>query len=145
MPLSTNTLDSSWQVAPEPHRVILADDDEDMRRMLADVLRSDGYFVLEAKNGERLKALIGAMTRSGGVDPVALVISDQRMPGMSGIEVLEWLREHDWMTPVILLTGFGDRKLHKQAHDLGVASVFDKPFDLGALRARVRELVKVSS
>ncbi len=143
MTLQTSPPEPRWQVSPEPHRIIVADDDDDMRRMLANVLRSDGYFVLEAKDGERLKTLIGAVTRADGAAPLALVITDHRMPGMSGLQVLEWLRELDWLTPVILLTGFGDRKLHKEAQELGAASVFDKPFDLAALRERVRELVNV--
>jgi len=134
---SMNTL-----LDPEPPRIILADDDDDMRQLVASVLRADGYFVLEARDGAKLQKLAHTLLYSGLADPrPELVISDIRMPGLSGLDVVSWLRELDWMTPVILLTGFGDAETHRKARELGVAAVFDKPFDLSVLRRRVRDIV----
>ena len=68
-----------------------------------------------------------------------LIISDIRMPGITGIEVLEGLHAHENCPPMILITAFGDKETHAQAHRLGAAAIFDKPFDIEDLLANVRE------
>lgn len=135
-------LGPSPKLAPAPPRVLLAEDDDDMRHLVADALRRDGYFVIEAPDGARLRQFVDLLLRSGQADPrPELVITDVHMPGLSGLEVVEWLRELDWLTPVIVVTGFGDRETRQRAAELGVTTVLEKPIDLAALRRRVRELV----
>jgi DNA-binding NtrC family response regulator len=73
--------------------------------------------------------------------PMDLVISDERMPGMAGLEVLDALRRAGWPTPFILITGFGDQATHASARRLGASAVFDKPFDLDDLRKTVLQLL----
>jgi DNA-binding response OmpR family regulator len=123
-----------------PRRVLLAEDDPSMRRLLAGTLRRDGFQVIEVENGAELLALVGSLlldpAAAGSVD---LVISDIRMPGASGLEVLARLRAGDRVTPVFLITAFGDPATHAEAQRLG-ARTFDKPFDLRELRAAVRDL-----
>ena len=79
---------------------------------------------------ERLREVRGSPLRW----PDAIV-SDVRMPGHSGLEMLAALRRAGWTTPVVLITAFGDRWVHDQARQLGAAAVLDKPFDIDALRA----------
>ena len=67
-----------------------------------------------------------------------LVITDVRMPGPSGVEMLEWLRGVVWSIPVIVITAFGDPVLHAEARRLGALAVLDKPFDVNELLALVR-------
>jgi DNA-binding NtrC family response regulator len=118
--------------------VLLAEDDDDMRRLVRNALREEGFHVLEARSGWELLGLIGSRMLARGGQPLDLIVTDVRMQGITGIEILEGLREGDWSTPVVLMTAFGDPKLHAEASRLGALAVFDKPFDLRALRRLVR-------
>jgi CheY-like chemotaxis protein len=127
---------------PERPTILLADDDDDLRALVALMLRRNGYHVVEARNGEHLLQLIQAFFYSGQkLRAPELILSDVRMPGWSGLEVLDWLRGSDRLTPVILFTAFGSDSVHRAAVELGATDVLDKPFDLRALERRVREVV----
>lgn len=116
-------------------RILLAEDEPEMRAMLARRLRAQGHGIVEAKDGAQLFAFIDDMILGGSPWSAAfdLVISDVRMPGCTGLEVLTWLRQRQWLLPFILITAFGDRELHAEARRLGAYAVFDKPFDLDDL------------
>jgi CheY-like chemotaxis protein len=124
-------------------RVLLADDSDEMRSLIAGMLRQAGYEVVEARDGIELFEHIESAVASGGRrnPPISLVISDVRMPGLSGLSVLGILRCGYWRTPVILITAFGDEHTHAEARELGAAALFDKPFDLDELRRTVQRLV----
>jgi CheY-like chemotaxis protein len=125
-----------------PRRILVAEDDAEMRQLLASVLRRDGYQVIEARDGLELLNFIGSMLLwSRDAIDLDLVISDVRMPGRSGLDILAGLRRADWATPFILITAFGGQELHNEAHRLGAAAVFDKPFELDKLRATVQNLI----
>lgn len=119
-------------------RVLIADDDADTRQTLADALRLDGYEVIEAQNGWELLQYL-ATTQNPEVDPaqVDLVISDVRMPGKNGLDVLAGLRWANGSTPFILITGFSDLQMHAEARRLGATAVLSKPFELEQLRTVV--------
>ncbi len=119
-------------------RILVAEDDAEMRALLADALRRDGYEVVEASHGaDLMQLLVARLQESGEVQSVDLVISDVRMPGWSGLEILEALRGARAKVPVILITAFGDADVHARAEDLDAYVVFDKPFDLDDLRTAV--------
>lgn len=121
-------------------RALLAEDDPEMRALVAAVLRRDGYRVLEARNGVELASLVQSevLQPTLGV-PADILIADVVMPGRTGLDVLTWLRSRDWATPVVLVTAFGSAELHDEARRLG-AAVLDKPFELEELRRLVRRL-----
>ena len=122
--------------------MILAEDDEELRRLLAGTLRRDGYEVTEAASGfELLEVLADQLLHPGSVAGFELVITDIRMPGASGLQALETLRRWDWATPLMVITAFGDEKAHAEARRLGVAAVFDKPFDIDDFRTAVYNLL----
>ncbi len=123
-------------------RVLVAEDDAEMRRVVADTLRDDGYDVVELPDGGRLLVNVAARMKAGDHSEVAvdLIISDIRMPICTGLQILEVLRQAHWHTPVILMTAFGDKATRKQAEDLN-AVLFDKPFDLDDLRTAVINLL----
>jgi CheY-like chemotaxis protein len=124
-----------------PFRVLLAEDDGEMRRVVADALRGDGYDVVELADGGRLLVDIAARLKTGiGGDSLDLIVSDIRMPICSGLQILSALRDAHWRTPVILMTAFGDEATRKQAESLS-AVLFDKPFDLDDLRTAVANLL----
>jgi DNA-binding response OmpR family regulator len=68
---------------------------------------------------------------------VDLILTDVHMPGCSGLDVIEVLRDADWKTPVIVMTAFGDDETRARAEQLG-AVMLEKPFRLDSLRAAVR-------
>lgn len=122
-------------------RVLLAEDDDEMCRLLAETLRGDGFEVVCTANGlellEKINGYRGEMI-GGRFFDVDLIVSDMRMPWVGGLEVLRQLRERDRVTPVIMITAFGDERTHADAYHLGATAVIDKPFDLDAFREIVK-------
>jgi DNA-binding response OmpR family regulator len=122
-------------------RVLLAEDDDEMRALLAAALRKDGYEVTACGNGINLLGHISAGLhgrRSGSYD---LVVSDIRMPGLTALEVFEDLRGHSTPPPLILITAFGDERTHAQAGRLGARAVLDKPFQIDRLLEAAHRVV----
>lgn len=133
-----------FRTAPPPARLLLAEDDGEMRTMVASSLRSDGYEVVEvADGGELLVHLASAYVAGREYDAFDLVVSDLRMPICSGLHILEGLRRARWSTPMILMTAFGDRPTRERVESQG-AVLFDKPFDLDDLRTAVLHLLHKS-
>ena len=127
-----------------PIRILLAEDDEELRRLLTAALRKEGYEVVSVADGNELLSMIGSQILNPVNHPQAdLVISDVRMPGHNGLEVLEGLRQSDWATPVILITAFGEPETHAEARRLG-AAIIDKPFELNILKTAVFNLATLS-
>ncbi|HEY4107307.1 MAG TPA: response regulator [Polyangiaceae bacterium] len=123
-----------------PARLLLAEDDFELRELLAYVLRADGHDVVEARDGHDLLRILSESAQRGTAsEPFALVVSDVRMPGLTAFDVLTRLQRTLRDTPVILITAFGDQTTHLRAHRLGACRVFDKPFDFDDLRAAVDE------
>jgi two-component system, response regulator, stage 0 sporulation protein F len=118
-------------------RIVLAEDDLEMRTLLVDSLAREGYEVRPAQNGLQLIKEIRLLLLRGDPIPVDLIISDEKMPGMSGLEFLSVLREARMPIPFILITGFGDERTHERALRLGASAVFDKPFDIDDLKRAV--------
>ncbi|WP_426235949.1 sigma-54-dependent transcriptional regulator [Pararhizobium sp. DWP1-1-3] len=112
-------------------RVLLVDDEEDMRRSTAQALGLFGLDVDTFSSAEDVLELIG-YSFSG------VVISDIRMPGMDGMTLLQRIREVDAEIPVILVTGHGDVQLAVKAMREGVYDFLEKPFTAQHLAAIAR-------
>jgi DNA-binding response OmpR family regulator len=124
-----------------PPRILLAEDDQEMRIMLCQALGNAGYDVVALADGlELMERLASCLAPESRVD-VDLIISDIRMPWVNGFEVLRAIRQYVGFPRVILITAFGDDDVHAQAGRLGAAAVMDKPFDVDELVARVREMI----
>ncbi|MCY1036437.1 response regulator [Corallococcus sp. BB11-1] len=139
---------AAWKnpsTAPErAPRILVADDQREMRTLIRKMLVRRGYEVMEAADGPALvRVLIEGLTADESRAP-DLIITDVRMPGFTGLEVLARLRREQWDTPVILITAFGDAKLHGEAERLGAACVLDKPFELETLRNAVEAALSVA-
>jgi CheY-like chemotaxis protein len=124
-------------------RILLAEDTEDMRAVVALRLRQQGYIVTECCNGAELVNELGdylgnvpAESRKRQFD---LIISDIRMPGVFGLSVVEGGAEYGNFPPTILITAFGDEETHEKARKFGVAAVLDKPFEMNDLLGKVRD------
>jgi two-component system response regulator (stage 0 sporulation protein F) len=129
-----------WDSAPT---ILLVEDDEDMREMLAAVLRREGYRVVEAADGDAAVDWLGVGILDGDPERLpALILSDICLPYFSGLEILDGARLSPWRLPVILITGFGDEDTHERARDLGAECVLDKPFSMQTLRSAVRSALQ---
>jgi CheY-like chemotaxis protein len=114
----------------KPLRIIVADDEPDIRHLVAAALAGCGYDVLQARNGAELLDEIGGSLVSG--DPTGrpdVIIADVRMPGLTGLEILDVVRKAHWETGVILMTAYADRTTREEARRLGADALFAKPFD----------------
>ncbi|MCI3270445.1 two-component system response regulator [Streptomyces cylindrosporus] len=117
-------------------KILIVDDHEDTLYALESALAPLGYLLGRATNGdEALKQVLRGQ--------VGLLLLDVRMPGVSGLDVVRYMRrvEQTQHIPVVLLTGFGpDHELTAAAFGLGVADLVMKPIDPWALRTKVRYL-----
>jgi len=112
-------------------RILLIDDDAAVRESMSRTLKSAGYTVQTALSGE--EGLTAA--REGGFD---VILSDMRMPGMSGLDVLRRLREARVDSVFIIMTGFGTVDTAVEAMKLGAVDFVQKPFFRDELLMRVR-------
>jgi len=122
-------------------RILLAEDDTALRGLLAVSLRKDGHEITQAADGTEILEVLAADCSTTGHFTFDLVISDVRMPGWSGLDVLVGIRQLADPPPVLLITAFGDDNLHEQALHLGAVATLDKPFDLDDFRKVVRDAV----
>jgi len=132
---------------PVALRILLAEDDTALRELLAESLRADGHDVVEAiDGGELIRAArsVEAVQFYTRHEPFDLVITDVRMPGVTGFDVLRYLAAAECPAPVIVITAFGDPDTHARALALGAAAVLDKPFDFEALRSVVLQVLPMT-
>ncbi|HSF19723.1 MAG TPA: response regulator [Vicinamibacteria bacterium] len=123
------------QTAFRGRRILLAEDDSELRAVIGYCLGLDGHEVVAMANGVKLTSWLS-------VSPHAdVIISDVRMPGPSGLEVLARFRLTDSSTPFVLMTAFGSVNFHHDAQQLGATALIDKPFEMDDLRALIRGLV----
>ncbi|HMO43093.1 MAG TPA: response regulator, partial [Phenylobacterium sp.] len=102
--------------------VHVIDDDEGMRDSLAFLLDTAG---MTARTYESAVAFLGALDEAGG----GVVVTDIRMPEMSGLELVRQLKSRGAAHPVIVITGHGDVPLAVEAMKSGVVDFLEKPFD----------------
>lgn len=121
-------------------QVLIADDDDAVRLLLATHLRSLGYEVLEFADGETLLECVGLlMARPEGQQFIRHVILDVKMPGLSGLQILTSLRLAGWVGPVVVLTALGGGRA-TQAIRLGATALLHKPCqprEISTLLARI--------
>lgn len=110
--------------------LLIVDDEEGPRQSLRIVFKDD-YRLLLASNGREALELARR-------HPVHAAVVDIRMPGMSGVEVLDQLKQLDSATEVIILTAYETLETARQALRLGACDYLTKPFDLGTVRTAVR-------
>jgi CheY-like chemotaxis protein len=102
--------------------ILVVDDDDDLREAIAFDFTRKGYNVVTASNGHRAFDIV-----KGGQE-VNLVVSDVRMPGGDGVELLKRVKDHNYEIPVVIfITGFSDMS-PEEAYDCGADAVFSKPF-----------------
>ena len=117
----------------DQYRVLVVEDDPDIRRILQLFLRERDFSVTTAENAT---VALGALAEA----PVDLILSDVRMPGMSGIELLHQIREHDPDVQLVLMTAYSSVKDAVEAIQAGATDYIEKPIDFRRLE-RILEVV----
>lgn len=122
--------------APEETTVLIADDDLEILAIVRNVVRTKGFTVIEATDGDE------AMQRVVESRP-DLVILDVMMPGQSGWEVCRSIRESDALkaTKVIMLTGIGEQMNSMTSPLYGADAHLDKPFDIDELSKTIEQVL----
>jgi CheY-like chemotaxis protein len=118
-------------------RILLADDDREVRLGVADLLSGLGLDVLQAEDG--LEAI--ELGRSERLDGALL---DVHMPGVSGMEAITILRREVIALPCIVYSGRWSPELERAALELGAAACLKKPVDPDLLRREVRRMLRLS-
>jgi DNA-binding NtrC family response regulator len=118
--------------------ILLVDDEPDLLRTLAEMLDESGYLIIPKPDAESALALIREGTQ------IDLVITDLRMPGMSGAELIKILRQTQPSVPVIMLTGHGSVETYLKSMSNGVFEYVNKPIRTGELRRIVKTALEWS-
>jgi two-component system NtrC family response regulator len=117
-------------------KILVIDDDESLRRVLEYNLAQEGYAVLTAGSGEQGLELL----KKEGAD---LVVTDVRMPGMDGLQVLEGVHKLDPNIQVIILTAFGTIETAVEAMKAGAFHYISKPFNRDELKLTIKKALQL--
>jgi CheY-like chemotaxis protein len=120
----------------EPIQVLLVEDDDDNRELMAEVLESAGYRVTTAASGAEGLRVLGAGER------VDVVVTDVGMPGMGGLELARAAKGIAPAVPVVVVTGWAERDDISRARGREVDAVLVKPVDPDALIGAVKEVAR---
>jgi CheY-like chemotaxis protein len=121
-------------------RVLVAEDNPALRSLIADVLTSEGYEVVEAANGLELEQAICMSASSGATEAFDLVVTDIRMPGKSGLDALSALRRGGSESRFVVITAFPEDATERRIRELD-ASLLAKPFSLGEFRSLMKTIL----
>jgi DNA-binding NtrC family response regulator len=113
-------------------RILLVDDDEDMRSLLSDVLSDDGYEVVHAKDGAEALLLMHR-------EAFSAILLDKKMPGLSGMDLLPGFRVICPHTPIIVITAFGDAHTAAEVTEKGACGCLFKPFRMDDLTVMLHD------
>ncbi len=117
-------------------RILVVEDEEKLRRVVCLQLESGGYEAVGAGSAEEALKLAGT---------VGLVLTDMRLPGMDGIDLLKAIQRQNARIPVVVMTAFGTVELAVESMKLGAADFLPKPFSLDHLMAVVRKALEVQT
>jgi two-component system response regulator TctD len=120
-------------------RILVAEDDPDLRRLLAVALRRDGHAVIEARDAAELLEALASTLIEPVASPFDVVICEQTLPGIPGLSLLAGLRSRQRATPFILVTD--QAAVRERARRLGAAVV--DHLDVQAIRAAVRRAAEI--
>jgi CheY-like chemotaxis protein len=137
-------MDMRDQPSRAPMTVLVADDDDDMRSLVRETLHADGCTTMEARDGGELLEMLRDGLDEPSLRPDVLV-TDVKMPRLSGLGVLDAIRRARWDLPVVVMTVVSDESIHSVAKRLGAVGVLRKPFEPEDLVAAVRNAVRPAS
>jgi len=115
-------------------RILIIEDDEEMRSLLKEFLDEEGYETDSVDNGsEAFHRLVGEV--------FDLVITDIRMPGLTGLDILPGVRKLQPEAPIIVMTAFGSDEVYHKVLERGATAYLEKPIHLDHLRNLIQKMV----
>jgi CheY-like chemotaxis protein len=135
-PHGTITAVPRYPVTPS-NRILLVDDDLPIRQLMSQALVRSGYLVDTTEDGEEAWQAFHANSYD-------LLVTDNKMPGMSGLELVKKLRSAHIKLPIILVSGSLNREKLNQNRSLNIAATLSKPFTSDQLLQTVKEVLRVA-
>lgn len=118
----------------EKGRILIIEDDEEMRSLLEDYLEEESFETKSVGNGsEAFRILVREI--------FDVVITDIRMPGLTGLDIIPGVRKLQPDTSIIVITAFGSEEVHQKAIQRGADSYLEKPLRFQELRRMIHELL----
>lgn len=116
-------------------KILIVDDDKKFLNVIVEVLEFEGVEVRAAENGLSAKRMLEQ-------EAFSAVVTDLKMPGMDGLELLKWIQEEGPAIPVIMMSGYGEIAHAVEAMKLGAQDYIVKPFDPQILIVRLRRIIE---
>jgi len=115
-------------------RVLIIEDDEEMRSLLKDFLAEEGFETDSVSNGHDA---LGILVKK----PFDLVVTDIRMPGLTGLDILPRIRKIQPGVSIIMITAFGSEEVRRKAYERGATLYLEKPIHFHKLRQLIHQIV----
>ena len=115
-------------------RILIIEDDEEMRALLRDCLVEEGVEADSAKNGSEAFRILAK-------ESFDLVITDIRMPGLTGLDILPGIKKLQPQASVIVITAFGSEEVRRKSFDRGATAYLEKPIHINRLKTLIQEMV----
>ena len=115
-------------------RILVVEDDEEMRSLLKDFFEEEGFEIDSVSNGsEAFRILVREL--------FDLVITDIRMPGLTGLDILPGIKKLQPEAPIIVITAFGSEEVHRRAIERGATAYLEKPLHFHELKTMIHEII----
>ena len=115
-------------------RVLIIEDDEGMRSLLKDFLDEEGFDTDSVSNGsDAFRKIVK--------NPFDLIITDIRMPGLTGLDILPGIRRLRPEAPIIVITAFGSQEAYRRSFERGATGYLEKPIHMNKLRTLIHETI----
>jgi DNA-binding response OmpR family regulator len=119
-------------------RILVIEDDEEMRALLRDVIEDEGYKTASVHNGSEA-------FRKLAKESFDLIITDVRMPGLTGLDILPGIKKLQPDTPIIVITAFGSEEVQRKALERGANAYLEKPIHFRELRTLIHDMFSQKS
>lgn len=114
-------------------RILVVEDDEEMRSLLKDFIVEEGFETDSVSNGsEAFRKLVK--------EPFDLIITDVRMPGLTGLDILPGMRKLQPGAAIIVITAFGSEEVQRKAFERGATAYLEKPIQFPKLRTLIHDM-----
>lgn len=120
-----------------PKKILMVEDDAEMRALFRDFFREEGFEIEMVSNGSEALRRVAR-------EAYALILTDLRLPGLTGLDLLPGIKKLRPDVPVIVLSAFGSEENRKKALQKGATIYLEKPFHLNTLREILQEILSPS-
>jgi DNA-binding response OmpR family regulator len=114
-------------------RILIVEDDEEMRALLKDVIEEEGYITDSVNNGSDA-------FRKLANESFDLIITDIRMPGLTGLDILPGMKKLQPKAPVIVITAFGSEVIQRRSFERGASAYLEKPIHFRKLKILIHDM-----